>query len=312
MPRPPASEPADADQDQQREREQHDRDRGGADRVVALDLLEDEHRGDLRLERDVARDQDDRAELADRAGERQRGAAQDRRHEVGEDHAHEDGPAVGAERQRRLLHLAVELDQDRLDGADDERQRDEQQREQHGELRERDVDPDRAGRAVERQQREAGDDRRQRERQVDQRVDDALAAEPIADEDPRDQREAQRGDRLAAADRAPERVEAALGRAGDHGGERQQDYQAQPERRDAEPEGARPDGRAPSQVQGERRHFAVDTPASSSIFAIAPPSMSNRSALTLSQPPRSSIVNSPGGSGNFSLLAARTSSLTGR
>ena len=94
----------------------------------------------------------------------------------------------GAERERRLLHLAVELDQHRLHRADDERQRDEQQRQQHGELRERDVDADRAGRAVEREQREAGDDRRQRERQVDQRVDEALAAELVAHEDPGDQR----------------------------------------------------------------------------------------------------------------------------
>ena len=43
-------------------------------------------------------------------------------------------------------------------------------------------------RPVERQQREAGDDRRQRERQVDQRVDDALAAEAVAHQHPRDQR----------------------------------------------------------------------------------------------------------------------------
>ena len=253
---------------------------------------------------------------------------QDRRHEVGEDHADEDGPAVGAERERRLLHLAVELDQHGLHRADDERQRHEQQRQQHRELRVGDVDAERAGRAVERQQREPGDDRRQRERQVDQRVDEALAAEPVAHQDPGDQRaregvddgggerheqrEAQRGDRLAAADRAPERIEAAVGRADDHGGQRQQDDQAEPERRDAEPEGARPAGRAPAQVQGEGAHLAVDTPASSSILAIEPPSMSNISVLTFSQPPRSSIVNCPGGSGNWSLLSARTFSLTGR
>ena len=80
-----------------------------------------------------------------------------------------------------------------------------------------------------------------------------------------------------------------------------------------------PSPRAPGLPAGRPRRFsasgghpAVDTPASSSISAIEPPSMSNISSLTFSQPPRSSIVNSPGGSGNWSLLASRTVSLTGR
>src|SRR3712207_8558459 len=49
--------------------------------------------------------------------------------------------------------------------------------------------------AVERQQREAGDDRRQRERQVDERVDEALAAEVVADQHPGDDRAHHRVDR---------------------------------------------------------------------------------------------------------------------
>ena len=75
--------------------------------------------------------------------------------------------------------------------------------------------PSRAVRAVEREQREAGDDRRQRERQVDQRVDERLprnwsrtstqaisvpVTALISRGDERDaEREAQRADRLAAA-----------------------------------------------------------------------------------------------------------------
>ena len=50
--------------------------------------------------------------------------------------------------------------------------------------REGDVDADRRCRPVEREQRQAGDDRRQREGQVDDRVHDRLAAEVVADEHP--------------------------------------------------------------------------------------------------------------------------------
>ena len=52
----------------------------------------------------------------------------------------------------------------------------------------REVDADRAVRSVQGEQHEAGDDRRQRERQVDQRVDDALAGEVVAHQHPRDER----------------------------------------------------------------------------------------------------------------------------
>ena len=54
--------------------------------------------------------------------------------------------------------------------------------------REREVDPDRRARPVERQQQQPGHDRRQRERQVDDRVHDRLAAEVVADEHPRGDR----------------------------------------------------------------------------------------------------------------------------
>ena len=124
-------------------------------------------------------------------------------------------------------------------------------------------------------------------------------------------RELERARRLAARDRVPERIEAAFRGADHDGGQGQQDDEAQPQRRDAEAEDARPGGRA-SQGQGGGGHPAVDTPASSSIFAIAPPSMSKSSSLTFSQPPRSSMVKRPGGSGNWSLFASRTVSLTGR
>ena len=66
--------------------EQHDRHRGRARRVVALDLLEDEDRRDLRLERDVAR-RSARSSRTRRPRGRSASAApdEDRRHQVGQD-----------------------------------------------------------------------------------------------------------------------------------------------------------------------------------------------------------------------------------
>ena len=83
-------EHGDGEQHRERERQQHDGHRRGADRVVALDLPEDVHRRQLRVERDVARDQDDRAELADGAREAHGRARQDGRNEVGQHDAAED------------------------------------------------------------------------------------------------------------------------------------------------------------------------------------------------------------------------------
>ena len=73
----------------------------------------------------VAGDEDHRAVFADGAGESEREAGQDRRHQRRQHH-HEHGlAAVGAERGRGLLELAVELLEHRLHGAHDEGQTDE-------------------------------------------------------------------------------------------------------------------------------------------------------------------------------------------
>src|SRR5947208_13604595 len=56
----------------------------GAVRVAGLDLAADEHGRDLGLERNVAGDQHDRAELTQRAGEGEAGTGQDRRTDRGE------------------------------------------------------------------------------------------------------------------------------------------------------------------------------------------------------------------------------------
>ena len=95
-----------------------------------------------------------------------------------------DVEAARAEARRGLLDLGVEIFDDRLQRPDDERQADEDERDRDAERRESDLDPvsverpaQPAVRRVERRQRDAGHRRRQRERQVDQRVDDAPCRE---------------------------------------------------------------------------------------------------------------------------------------
>ena len=112
-----------------------------------------------------------------RPGEGERGAGQHRGQQVRQDDPAEDGEPRGAERRRTLLHLLVELDQHRLHRAHHERERHEQQRDDDTGLLVGDVDAERAVRPVEREQDQARDDRRQRERQVDQDVEDLLAGE---------------------------------------------------------------------------------------------------------------------------------------
>jgi hypothetical protein len=72
MPRGPAAHAADREQNSERGDKQDDGHGGRAGDVVALDLPEDVDGRDLGLERLVARDQDDGAELTERAGESQR------------------------------------------------------------------------------------------------------------------------------------------------------------------------------------------------------------------------------------------------
>ena len=86
----------------------------------------------------------DGAELADRARERERDAGKESRQDVREHDAAERREPPRAQRRRSLLHLAVELEQRRLNGADDERQRHEEQRHEHAPARVRDVHADAA------------------------------------------------------------------------------------------------------------------------------------------------------------------------
>src|ERR1044072_9172893 len=77
--RAPAAQAVDREKRRERDGEEDDGDRGRGDGRVALDRAEDVDGRDLGLPRDVPRDQDDGAELADRAGERERHRSEERR-----------------------------------------------------------------------------------------------------------------------------------------------------------------------------------------------------------------------------------------
>ena len=104
-------------------------------------MQEDEHRRDLRLERRVAGDQHERADLADGTGEGERDPGEDPGEDIRQHDAPEDAELARAQRARCFFRIAVELEQHRLDGADDEGERHEEQREQDRLARQRDVDP---------------------------------------------------------------------------------------------------------------------------------------------------------------------------
>ena len=199
-------------------------------------------------------------------------------------------------------------------------------------LRVRDVDADRRGRAVEREQREAGDDRGQGEREIDHGVDDRLPAEVVAYEHPRgdgpehgvherdDERGAegqlQRGDGLPGS-RSPPRTSRPLARRlPDEGGDRQQDHQRQEGRDDAEGQGRC--GPVPRARARRGRSSATlsqcSPPTLRSIPTMIPVFGSKNCFCTFFQPPRpgASIVNSPGRAGNFFRLRSSTLLTTGR
>ncbi len=78
---------------------------------------------------------------------RETAAGQDRRQQRRQDDPPQDRALVRAEGGRGFLHVPIELEQHRLDGADHERQRDEEERDQDARLRVGEVEPERALRA---------------------------------------------------------------------------------------------------------------------------------------------------------------------
>src|SRR3954454_13976637 len=109
MARDEAAETADREQNGEGDREDDDGRGCGAAGVTALDPAEHVDRDDLRLERQVAGDEHDCSELADRACERQRDTGKNRGEDVRQDHAAKRREARGAERRGGVLHLGIEL-----------------------------------------------------------------------------------------------------------------------------------------------------------------------------------------------------------
>src|ERR1700681_1037619 len=99
---------------------QHGRRHGSRAGVVELlQADDDEERRDLRDVGDVAGDEDDRAVLADGAGESEGKAGEDRRHQARQHDAIDRLAAFGAEGSGGLLGFAVEVIEHRLDGSHD-------------------------------------------------------------------------------------------------------------------------------------------------------------------------------------------------
>ncbi|ABA49583.1 hypothetical protein BURPS1710b_2014 [Burkholderia pseudomallei 1710b] len=265
----------DEEQHHERHDEHHDGERGGARVVVLLELRDDEQRRDFRFHRHVAGDEDHRAVFAERAREREREARQQRGRHGRQHDAAEREPARRAEACGRLLLLALEILENGLHGAHDERQADEGQRDEHAERRERDLDPERREIAadpavlrVDGRERDARDRGRQRERQVDDRVDEPLERERVAHQHPCDEkaehrvheRAAERGrkrepvrrEHARRRRRGDELVPRERGRLQEGGGERDQHHEAQIGQRDAERHAE--SGQRARLAEGERRH----------------------------------------------------------
>ena len=177
-PRPALESVRGEDEGEGRE-EKDDRDRRGAGLVELLELRDDQERRDLGLHRKVARDEDDRSVFPQRAREREREPREERREDVREDDPEERLEARRPQDSGGLLELGVEVLEDGLDGAHDERQADERQREDDAGGRESHLQAERleepadpAVPRVERRERETGDGRREREREVHERVED--------------------------------------------------------------------------------------------------------------------------------------------
>jgi hypothetical protein len=110
---------------------------------------------------------------------------------VRQDHLGEGLQPRGAQRGGGFLELFLGVFEHRLHRAHHERQPDEDQRDHDARRREGQLDavrlqqlPDPAVAREQRRQRDAGHGRGQRERQVDQRIDDALARKLVAHQHP--------------------------------------------------------------------------------------------------------------------------------
>ena len=157
---------------------------------LEVELLVDRERERLRDALERAGEHDRRAELAQAPGEGERGAGPEAALGEREHDAEEDAAGAGAERAGRCRERRIDALERSDRRAEEERARDEGHRQDHRDLREGDVEPERVERPAEQpctpernQQADAGNCRRQHERQLDERDEDVTDG-PAAARDP--------------------------------------------------------------------------------------------------------------------------------
>src|SRR5262245_59315911 len=189
----------------------------GAYQIEGLKSVLDMERQRLGLADEVARDDRDGPELAERARRRQDDAVRDAPPDRRQRDPTKRGERRSAECPGSLLLLGADLPQDGNDLADDEGKRDEDRHEHHRRQREDDLDsmriepraePARAG--IDEKERKPDDDRRESEGKVDDRVQKGLPPEALANDDERAQNaedRVQRDGDERDQDRQPEGME---------------------------------------------------------------------------------------------------------
>src|SRR5262249_38174955 len=190
----PAFEEVDGEQGDERDREQDDGDGGCLGVAELLETGDDEHRRDLGPERHVARDEDHRAVLAERAGEREGEPRDDRGRDRGQDDLDRSLEAVRPQARRGLLDVALEALEDGLQRAHHEREADEDEDEHDARARVRDLDAEGPQEgsvppALHEQTRIHEPRHRggQGEGEIHQRVEEALQREVVAHQHPGDE-----------------------------------------------------------------------------------------------------------------------------
>ncbi len=161
--------------------------------IILFELHDDEQRRDLGDVSDIAGDEDHRAIFADGSGEGEREAGEQRRRQGRQHHTDDGLQPARAESGGGLLQLHFEFRNNRLHGAHDERQADEDERDQNAPAGEGDLDvvvgerrAEPAIRRIQRRKRNAGDGRRQREGQIDEGVEQSTAGKIVSGEHPGD------------------------------------------------------------------------------------------------------------------------------
>ena len=228
---------------------------GAGDVEVVVEELDVERQG-VGLAADRARDHRDRAELAHGAGVGEERAVEQRPADVRQRDEAEGLPGAGAERERGLLvlgalglHQRDELAGDEGGGDEEADEHDRRHREHHLHAPGRERRPEQALLAVEEEVDGAGDDRRDREGDLDQRDHQLAAGELVARhhpgggdaEDHVDRHDDHRGqhgqeDRVAHVGRG-DVAQVAADAVGESGDEDQRERHHERQRRDDEREG---------------------------------------------------------------------------